>query len=185
MKNVLSNIANGVLKASVDGTTNEIQNVADGTKPNSVATVNQVNNGTAGTLRKVKVTLDMNTTDPQPIALVGGTLFDVVDIRPCNVQPSKITTAADLEFYDDLGQDSQILAGTSDVGYTPPDLLYYIPVSNLETASLRDLFVEKKSANPTIAYLNAFVGNTIYAFLGTPEGSAKTIDCYVYYYVIE
>lgn len=138
-------------------------------------------------LRKVKVTLDMNSTDPQPITLAGGTLFDIADIRLLNAS-AKLNTAAGLLFYDDIDQDDQIFVGTDALGFAHDGL--YV-VNTIHGISMRDMsnIYNSKTAITNVP-TNILVGssittNTIYAFLTTPEGSAKTVDCYVYYYVIE
>ena len=106
---------------------------------------------------------DMNSTLDQPIVLSGGAKFIIKDVVLTNASLS-LNVASDFEIWSGTGRTGAQIQYNPNLGALTSPTKYD---DGLISANGGDL-----------------IGNTLYASLGTPQGSPATADLYVYGYSV-
>lgn len=112
-----------------------------------------------------KIGFDMNSTNDQLITLVGGTKFIITDVIVTNASIS--LNSHSFFLYTQISHGGIFILSGSTAPLTSLDI--YISISNQFLAF---------ENNYTIT------GNSLYASLGTAQGSSSTVDIYVYGYIL-
>ena len=132
---------------------------------------------------------NMNSTADQLITLVGGTKFIVTDVIIINASTS-LTTAEDFQVQDAILRGGNLICNSNVAGGPGGD----VTLSSLTSASkfinsTVNLILNGTNINNSPALImnvgQVTVGNSLYASLGTAQGSTTTADIYVWGYILQ
>lgn len=126
----------------------------------------------------------LSLMDDMPISLTGGTKFAITDVLITNASTS-LTSATNLEFYDDTLRNGNLQASVKDIGSG----LVHVNADPLTFLVTPDNYINNglttdKHSLVQVNQSNISCGNTLYASLIDPQGSTASADIYVYGYIL-
>lgn len=129
-------------------------------------------------LQLYKGTINMNATSDQLINLSGGSEFVITDIVLTNASVN-LNVASDFEIWDSVSRSGNQIC-SSVVGI----------IDQLQKLTSPNKIINRENngigfGTPASPLNIVSVGNSIYASLGSPQGTDSSVDCYVFGYKLQ